>query len=231
LRIEDLRTIVVLARRQWPHAVIAVAGESLGGAVAIEAFASADPPAADRLVLLAPAVWGWSTQPLGYKALLWLAARLLPGKVLTPPTWLTNRVAPSDNYPELVAMGRDPLMIWGARCDALYGLVTTMERAWSEVGAVRAPTLYLYGAHDEIIPKRPTLEAVRRLREENRTAYYARGWHLLLRDRQAQAVWRDTLAFIADPKADLPSGAPPIIARGGRRDDLRPGVVRGTGAA
>jgi alpha-beta hydrolase superfamily lysophospholipase len=215
LRIDDLRTIVALARRRWPHATIAVAGESLGGAVAIEAFASADPPAADRLVLLAPAVWGWSTQPFGYKAALWLAANLLPGEVLTPPDWLTSHVSASDNIDELIAMGRDPLMIWGARCDALYGLVGTMQRAWSEVGGVRVPTLYLYGAHDEIIPRKPTLEAVRRLPDDSRTAYYARGWHLLLRDRQAQAVWRDTLAFIADPRAALPSGAPAILAAAG----------------
>jgi len=221
LRIEDLRTIVALARRRWPKAVITVAGESLGGAVAIEAFASSDPPAADRLVLLAPAVWGWSTQPVGYRALLWLAARMLPGKVLIPPAWLTSRIAASDNRAELIAMGRDPLMIWGARCDALYGLVWTMQRAWSDVGLVKVPTLYLYGAHDEIIPRRPTLEAVRRLREDDRTAFYARGWHLLLRDRQAPAVWRDTLAFIGDPKAPLPSGAPPILA----------GVVRRAAAA
>jgi alpha-beta hydrolase superfamily lysophospholipase len=222
LMIEDLRTIVALARRRWPHALIAVAGESLGGAVAIEAFASSDPPAADRLVLLAPAVWGWSTQPFAYKALLWLAERMAPDKVLSPPDWLTSHIWASDNTPELYAMGRDPLMIWGARTDALYGLVSTMQRAWSEVGAIRAPTLYLYGAHDEIIPRAPTLAALRRLGENVRTAWYANGWHLLLRDRQAPAVWSDVLAFIADPKAPLPSGAPPIrIGAGG---------VAGTGA-
>jgi alpha-beta hydrolase superfamily lysophospholipase len=215
LMIEDLRTIVALARRRWPNALVAVAGESLGGAVAIEAFASADPPAADRLVLLAPAVWGWSTQPFTYKALLWLAARLAPDKVLSPPDWLTSHIWASDNTPELYAMGRDPLMIWGARTDALYGLVSTMQRAWSEVGAIRAPTLYLYGAHDEIIPKAPTLAAVRRLGRGARTAWYANGWHLLLRDRQGPAVWADVLAFITDPKAPLPSGAPPIPTVGG----------------
>ena len=63
LMTEDLRTICALARKQHPHAVIAVVGESMGGAVAIDAFASDRPPDADRLVLLAPAVWGWSSQP------------------------------------------------------------------------------------------------------------------------------------------------------------------------
>jgi alpha-beta hydrolase superfamily lysophospholipase len=210
LQIEDLTTMVALVRQRYPGAVIAVVGESLGGAVAIEAFASASPPKADRLVLLAPAVWGWSTQPLPNKTLLWLAARAAPGEVFRPPRWLTEHIDASDNRPELIAMGRDRLMIWGARSDAIYGLVSAMERAWREIGQVKAPSLYLYGAHDEIIPKTPSFQAAARLGAHGRTAYYAHGWHLLLRDHQAPAVWGDTLAFIRDPTAPLPSGAPPI---------------------
>jgi alpha-beta hydrolase superfamily lysophospholipase len=192
-----------------------VAGESLGGAVAIEAFASDDPPKADRLVMLSPAVWGWSDQPLAYRALLWLAARATPAKVFTPPSWLTSRVYASDNYPELVAMGRDPLMIWGARSDSLYGLVTTMERAQREIGAVRVPSAYLYGAHDEIIPRPAALKAAAKLPAGSRTAFYAHGWHLLLRDKQAPVVWRDVLAFVRDPSAPLPSQAPPMPGAAG----------------
>ena len=126
LMTEDLRTITALVRSRYPHAVIAVAGESLGGAVAIEAFASDHPPDADRLVLLAPAVWGWSSQPLAYRLALDIAVRLSPAKTLTPPSFVTDHISPSDNEAELIAMGRDPLMTWGARPDALYGLVTTM---------------------------------------------------------------------------------------------------------
>jgi alpha-beta hydrolase superfamily lysophospholipase len=85
LMTEDLRTFTALIRARFPHATIAVVGESLGGAVAIEAFASDRPPAADRLVLDAPAVWGWSSQPLAYQLALQAAAHLAPAKVFTPP--------------------------------------------------------------------------------------------------------------------------------------------------
>jgi acylglycerol lipase len=210
LMTEDLRTITALVRARYPHAVIAVAGESLGGAVAIEAFASARPPDADRLVLLAPAVWGWSSQPLAYKLALTLAAHVAPAKVFEPPGFVTEHISASDNTEELVAMGRDPLMIWGARSDALYGLVTTMEHGWREIGQVKAPTLYLLGDKDEIIPREPALQAARRLPAGDRTAEYAQGWHLLLRDKQAHNVWADVAAFVRDPNAALPSGAPPI---------------------
>jgi acylglycerol lipase len=210
LKVEDLRTIVALARAKYPGAIIAVAGESLGGAVAIEAFASDRPPAADRVILLAPAVWGFSRQPLTYKAALWLADHLAPGWFVNPPDWLTAKIFPTDNVPEMIAMGHDPLMEWGARADALYGLVATMQNAWRETGQIRAPTLYLYGAHDEIIPKRPAFEAAGRLPASARTGYYGHGWHLLLRDRQAATVWADAASFVYDPAAPLPSGAPAI---------------------
>jgi alpha-beta hydrolase superfamily lysophospholipase len=85
-----------------------------------------------------------------------------------------------------------------------------MEHAWRRIGDVRAPTLYLLGAHDQIIPEKPSREAARRLPPGQRTAYYAQGWHLLLRDKQARNVYDDIAAFIRDPAAPLPSGAPPI---------------------
>ena len=211
LMVEDLRTFVALVRARFPHALIAVAGESLGGAVAIEAFASRDPPAADRLVLLAPAVWGWSTQPLAYRLALISAAHMLPAKVFTPASFVTDHIQASDNVAELIAMGRDPELIWGARADALYGLVNTMQRAAGDVGRLGAPpTLYLIGKRDEIIPRQAALAAAARLPPAVRTAQYADGWHLLIRDNDRRLVENDILAFLRDPAAPLPSGAPPI---------------------
>jgi alpha-beta hydrolase superfamily lysophospholipase len=213
LMMEDLRLVVSLARATYPKALIVVAGESMGGAVAAEAFASDRPPEADRLVLLSPAVWGWSEQPLPYKTALWLAANLTAAHVYTPPSWVTRKIKPTDNREELIAMGRDPLMIWGARSDTLYGLVNMMGRASTAMpGLGGVPTLYLYGAHDDIIPKSAAFDAVHKLKPSVVTAYYADGHHLLTRDHQGPVVWRDVLAFIRAPSAPLPSGAPPITA-------------------
>lgn len=209
---EDLRTLVSLVRARYPHTPIAVAGESLGGAVAIEAFASDRPPAADRLILLAPALWGWSTQPLPDVVALRVAAALDPGAHLSPPDWLTRHIAATDNRAELIEMGADPLMVWGARLDTLKGLVDTMQNAWRDVGRIGAPTLMLYGARDQIIPRGAVRTALPRLPPNVRTAWYPDGYHLLLRDEQALNVWRDVAGFIADPAAPRASGAPPITA-------------------
>ncbi len=210
---EDLRTVASLVRGKHPNALLVIAGESMGGAVAAEALASDRPPVADRLVLLSPAVWGWKEQPLPNRTLLWLAANFTASKVYTPPRWLTDKVSPTDNRDELIAMGRDPLMVWGSRSDTLYGLVTMMGRASDAVGKAQVPTIYLYGAHDQIIPKAAAVKAAAQLKPPQRSAWYAKGWHLLTRDHQGPVVWADILAFIRDPAGPLPSGAPPIPRR------------------
>ena len=227
LMTEDLRTACAVARKRHPRAIIAVAGESMGGAVAIAAFASDRPPDADRAILLSPAVWGFSQQPLPYSASLWVASHTLPAYVAKPPSFIARKIWASDNVRELIAMGRDPLMIFGSRFDTLYGLVALMESAWQGVDRVRVPSVYMYGAHDQLIPPAAAISAAARLKPPGRTLYYGRGWHLLLRDLQAPAVWRDAAAFIRDPGGAMPSGAPPMprtVPKGPKKPDLPPGV-------
>jgi acylglycerol lipase len=207
LMVDDLRTLTALARARYPRAIIAVAGESLGAAVAIEAFASADPPKADRAVLLSPAVWGWSNQPLAYKTALWLAAHADPGGVVKP-SWVTKNRQESDNAPELRRRDSDPSQTRADRTDALYGVVDSMQRASDALGQVRVPVAYLIGAHDQVIPRQAVTLAARGLKPGDRSAVYANGWHLLLIDQQRDAVFDDVESFIRDPAAPLPSGAP-----------------------
>jgi acylglycerol lipase len=228
LMTEDLRAACAIARRRHPKAILAVAGESMGGAVAIAAFASDRPPDADRLILLSPAVWGFSQQPLPYSAMLWMASHTLPSYVVRPPSFLARHIWASDNVRELIAMGRDKEMIYGSRFDTLYGLVSLMETAWQRIDGLKVPTLYMYGAHDQIIPPPAAISAAARLRRPGRTLYYEHGWHLLLRDLQARTVWSDTEAFIRDPAGPMPSGAPPIpkmVPKGPKKPDLPPGVM------
>lgn len=210
LMVDDLRTAVALARARHPAAIITVVGHSMGGAVAVAAFTSDRPPAADRLVLAAPAVWGWSRQAIPNRLALWIGAHVAPGSTIAAPSWLARRIRASDNIEILLKMGRDPNMIWKTRIDAIYGLVRLMQRADKTIGRVRAPTLYLYGAKDQIIPKKASLHAARQLKPPQRTAYYAEGWHLLTRDLHGPVIWRDIESFIRDAAAPLPSGPPPI---------------------
>jgi alpha-beta hydrolase superfamily lysophospholipase len=210
---EDLRTMTALVRARHPKATVGVLGHSMGGAVAVAAFASDRPPAADRLVLAAPAVWGWSRQSLPNKLALWISAHVAPSWKLSPPDWLVRRIQASDNIAILRAMGRDPNMIFDTRVDAVYGLVDLMQQADRGLDAVKAPTLFLYGAKDQIIPKDAALHAARGLKPTDRSAYYPQGWHLLTRDLQGPVVWKDIEAFLRYTRAPLPSGAPPLPNR------------------
>ncbi|HST91197.1 MAG TPA: alpha/beta fold hydrolase [Brevundimonas sp.] len=210
---DDLRTAVALARTRHPRARIAVVGESMGGAVAIAAFASDRPPAADGVVLLAPAVWGWSAQGPLNRASLWVTARIMGDRAVAAPEWAVRDRYASDNMLELIRNGRDPNSILATRFDALYGLVGLMETASTRLGDVRVPTLLLYGASDNVIQKAPMRMALERAGERSgfRTGWYSEGWHILNRDLQAATVYRDVEAWLRDPAAPLPSGAGPVL--------------------
>jgi hypothetical protein len=158
--------------------------------VAIETFASDRPPAADRAVLVSPAVWGWSSQPPPYQVLLWLTAHIAGPSVLHAPDFVAHNIRATDNTDELIRMGHDPLVSRSARADALYGLVNLMQRAWTDIGKIAVPAADLAGVHDQIIPRTPQLQAARRLKPVDRSAYYPNGWHLLLVDRQGEVVER-----------------------------------------
>ena len=117
----------------------------------------------------------------------------------------------SDNVEMLRGLGRDPMVIKRTRIDAVYGLVNLMDEALAAAPAVDRPTLLLYGEKDEIVPKDPTFRLWRDLPAEtdglHRRALYAEGWHMLLRDLQAEVVLRDIVAWTRDRHAPLPSSA------------------------
>jgi alpha-beta hydrolase superfamily lysophospholipase len=119
LMVEDLRTFCRLVREKHPEAMLAVVGESMGGAVAIAAWGSERPPDADRLILSAPAVWGWDAQPLLYKASLWVGAHTFGAWAASPPRMFTRDIIACDNIPYLEKLRRDPRMIGRTRIDAV----------------------------------------------------------------------------------------------------------------
>jgi alpha-beta hydrolase superfamily lysophospholipase len=208
---EDLRTAIALARRQHPGLPVTVIGDSMGAAAAISTFGADDAPEIDRLVLVAPAVWGWSTMPDTYAITLWLGAHTFPSRAVSPPRGVTRTRTASDNREALLQAGRAPHMIWSTRIDAVFGLVNLMENASDNAGNLDGDVLFLYGVNDQIIPRRSAETAARSLPPTARTALYENGWHWLLRDLQREVVYEDILAFIRDPQAPLPSAAPPIL--------------------
>jgi alpha-beta hydrolase superfamily lysophospholipase len=210
LMTEDLRTAVAVARRAHPNAMVAVLGDSMGAAEAMATFGAEGAPEIDRLILAAPGVWGWSTLPDAYAFTLWAGAHTFPWQAVKPTRNMRPRVS-TDNREALIRAGRDPNMIWTTRIDAVYGLVNLMERASERAGNLHGDVLFLYGAHDDIIPRVSAERAARRLPPSARTALYANGYHWLVRDLGREVVYADMLAFLGDASAPLPSQAPTLL--------------------
>ena len=106
----------------------------------------------------------------------------------------------------LLKLGQDPLVIKQTRIDAMYGLVNLMDAALRNTPKLTAPTLLLYGANDEVIPKHATAKMLIAINNSPRIMVYPKGYHMLLRDLQAHTVLRDITEWIRHPKNEAPSG-------------------------
>ncbi len=218
LMAQDLTTALSLVRARHPDAILAAVGQSMGAATVMNAEALSPEPLADRIVLSAPAVRGWSNLPVLYRASLWLTARIAPGWNLRPPRGLGIRA--SDNDEALYRNGRDPLFLHDTRVDTLSGLVSHMEAASRAAPGHETPAFLIYGARDQVIPADAVRDVAAAMGPCGRTAYYEEGWHMLFRDLQAERVWADVAAFLRDPAAPPPSGAPPVIEGGAQTVSL-----------
>lgn len=216
----DLRTAIELVRAAHPGLPFYVLGESMGGAVVISTLA--DPylaPQVDGIILVSPATWSRAILSTPEEAALWFTRTFLP--------WMEFGgqglgIVATDNDEVLRQMGQDPLVLKWARADAIEGVVDLMTEAFERAPNLPAPALFLYGDNEQVL----SLDSIDALAEElpdgrYTIANYADGYHMLLRDREAEIVWADIAAWIADPAAPLPSGAD----HRERGQDLPPGTL------
>jgi acylglycerol lipase len=201
----DARVMTRMLRARYPHTKLILMAESMGAAAAMVLATEPNPPDVDGYVLIAPAVWGRSEMNVLMRVSLWLADQTLPALTLTGRGIV--KVTASDNREALVRLSRDPLTIHGTRVDAIKGLVDLMDRALAAAPRFNAPSLILYGGHDELVPKRATAATWRALPSGPVRAFYPNGYHLLLRDKDRALPIGDILAWIRNPQAPLPSGA------------------------
>jgi alpha-beta hydrolase superfamily lysophospholipase len=198
----DAATLASLLCARYPGLPLFLLGESMGGAVVINM--QRDASCIKGMVLAGPAVWGWQMMPFWQRNALRFAAHVVPEKTLTGEGL---DITPSDNVEMLRALGRDPLVIKETRIDAIYGLTNLMEAALMASAQLAAPTLILYGEKDEIIPHDPTCEMFNRLPDivTTRIILYPEGYHMLMRDLQADVVLLDTVTWIRNQDTALPS--------------------------
>jgi alpha-beta hydrolase superfamily lysophospholipase len=190
----DLSDFVDTVKARHPGLPVYVLGESMGGAVAMTAFASDTPPKADGLILVAPAVWSRKTMPLSYRLALWTTAHTFRWWALSGSGL---KIMPSDNIAMLIAIGRDPLFQKRTRADEIYGLVSLMDEAYESPARLnKVPLMFIYGGNDQIIPKGPTEQVVSQLGSNATVKRYPQGYHMILRDLEGGARWADIALWI-----------------------------------
>ncbi|MEX0694139.1 MAG: alpha/beta fold hydrolase [Rhodospirillales bacterium] len=204
----DARDFTRAVSAKHPGIPLYILGESMGGAVAMTLLAEHDTPWIGGAILAAPAVWSREAMPWYQTSALWLATHTIPS---LPLSGRGLNIKPSDNIKMLIALGLDPLVIKGTRVDAISGLVDLMSEALTASQAFDTRSLILYGKLDDIIKAGPTRKMLDRLPttglERRRFAVYPDGYHMLLRDLEAETVWADIAHWLDNPAAALPSGA------------------------
>jgi len=189
----DLYDFLRLLARAHPGKKLFVLGESMGGAVALTAFARLPDhvPEVAGLILVAPAVWSRDEMPWYQDAALWLADEVLPGMTVTGRGL---HIQASDNIEMLRKFSRDPLVIKETRIDAIKGLCDLMDDA--SQARVGLPGLVLFGAHDEVIPAEASGPFIAAQPKNLDIRLYPRGYHMLLRDLHADEPLADIVAWI-----------------------------------
>jgi alpha-beta hydrolase superfamily lysophospholipase len=125
------------------------------------------------------------------------------------------KIEPSDNIEMLHRLWTDPLGIRVNKIEQVHGVVSVMESAHRAAPNLSSdtPMLLTYGARDIVIPKSGVKRTARVLSPHVKTAYYPEGYHMLLRDLQAELVFDDVLSFLQNPDAPLPSGVGEVPGR------------------
>lgn len=202
--VSDALAVAALIRQQHPGVPLYIAGESMGGAVAL--VAADRGLECDGLILLAPALRSRETFGPLFSGGLWFFAHTIPW-IPAGPTSIDFQ--PTDNPKTLEKLRNDPLMLRQPRLDMGYGLVNLMDDARASSERIHVPYMMLHGLGDRIVPSGPVKSAIEIMppRDDSKLAFYKQGYHLLLRDKEGPVVAADIVSWIGNHQAVLPSGA------------------------
>lgn len=197
--IDDATAALRRLREVWPERPIWLVGKSMGGAVAW-IVTSERSPAVDGVVLIAPAVWGWSRQGFIQRhALRWLAT-WAPQRAFSAEWMRRIDVRPTDDRAIIAALRDDRIVLRFARLEALYGVSRLMDRAAAiapEPGGWQTTVVVFAGGRDEVIRPRALCEWLRSRSwpDEMRGRWWPEGYHMLTRYTGRESVF-DALAEV-----------------------------------
>jgi alpha-beta hydrolase superfamily lysophospholipase len=206
--VADALTLVTQTRARFPAARLFLVGESMGAAILMVLAARHKNVPVEGYVLSAPAVWGRREMAAAYRLSLWWAHKTVPWLRLSATRF---GIKPSDNEAALRRAMHPDRRRRSASITVLKGLTDLMDAALATAGENRAPTLFLYGGKDRLVPKRAMAACWTRERAASACdqvfAFYPDGYHLLQRDLAGAIVTRDVVHWLLNAETPLPSGA------------------------
>src|SRR5260221_1407188 len=171
--VDDAVAVATLLRARYPGVPLYLAGESLGGSIALVAADQGAP--VDGLILVSAALRSRDTLGPLINGGIWFFAHTMP--------WLPNGPTsidfkPTDNPKTLEKLSKDPLMLRQARADMAYGLIEAMDAAKLAAARIKLPYILLHGAGDRLIPERPVRAAIEIMpvRPDSKLVFYANGY-------------------------------------------------------
>ncbi|MEM9009739.1 MAG: alpha/beta fold hydrolase [Pseudomonadota bacterium] len=200
--VSDLEATAKAIRGLHPDIPLIVVGHSMGGGVTLIA-AGEGRLDADGAILLAPAVWGLDTLPPLYRAGAWFAAVTWPER-----RWDGQGVAeiwPTDNIELLRRLAADPIQFGNPSSREFVGLIRLMDRAMQAAPRAEMPIVFIHGSNDEVIPEKAARRAYDAVTAPKTFVEIETGWHMLLRDLEAEVVWRE----VADQARNIANGEGP----------------------
>jgi alpha-beta hydrolase superfamily lysophospholipase len=203
--VEDIRVAVRLVRQRHPGVPIYLAGESMGGALALAA--SDGDLEVDGLILMATALRSRDTLGPLTRGGLEFFAFVLPWFPLGPTS---IDFQPTDSPKTMEKLRNDKMILRNPRVDMGYGLVEAMDAAKEAAPRIAKPYLMLHGMGDKLVPQASVKSAIEVMprRPDSHLAYYKDGYHMILRDKRGAVPTEDIAAWIlGDKRAPLPSGA------------------------
>jgi len=214
--VQDLREIAQQLRQRHPNLPLVIVGESMGGAVVLRASTETPGLNADKLILLAPAIWGAEAMPWYQRLSLRVFNLIAPDFTFTGRIVQNFGIRPTDDLDVARDLSRDPLVIKETRVKSLYGLTQLMGQALNHPTALPVPTLVLYGLNDKIIPPEPVCYWLTRLATISsndasnlRLIIYPNGWHMLTRQSEAKVVIQEMVEWIGG--VNLPKATSPLL--------------------
>ncbi len=226
----DAEAVARLLRAKYPDVPLYIAGESMGGAVAMVAADRGIEE--DGLILLAPAVRSRASFGPVATGLASFFVHIIPW-MPDGPTQIDFQ--PTDNPKTMDKLRNDKLMLHQARFDLGYGLLDLMDAAVAAAPRLHTPYIMLHGLSDKIVPGGPVRTVIATLprRDDSQLAFYKNGYHLLLRDKNGAKVAKDVAAWVDNHEAALPSGAdvahsqPEVAAIWGSERNVSASAARG----